>query len=147
MVQRQLEEASSTSGSIAWDTLVMASGIVSTSIQVVSQVTVLTQVLGAQQDGFLLAVLSFSASLSEWVTRWTVLANGQGDYPVFWAHYVLNHYTVWAATTKDKDYIRMVGLKHVVNNTEHRKELIAGNLSEFMTSGTAHCKAFGSYIP
>lgn len=81
MVQRQLEEASSTSGSIAWDTLVMASGIVSTSIQVVSQVTVLTQVLGAQQDGFLLAVLSFSASLSEWVTRWTVLANGQGNYP------------------------------------------------------------------
>ncbi|KAI0820613.1 P-loop containing nucleoside triphosphate hydrolase protein [Trametes gibbosa] len=118
MVQRQLEEASSTSGSIAWDTLVMASGIVSTAIQVISQISVLTQVLGTQQDGALLAILSFSASLSDWVTRWTVLANGQ----------------VWAATTKDKDYIRMVGLKHVVNNPEHRKELIAGNLSDFMTS-------------
>lgn len=47
---------------------------------------------------------------------------------------------MWAATTKDKDYIRMVGLKHVVNNTEHRKELIAGNLSEFMTSGTTLVK-------
>ena len=41
----------------------------------------------------------------------------------------------WAATTKDKDYIRMVGLKHVVNNLEHRKELVAGNLSEFVTRG------------
>lgn len=91
MVQRQLEEASSTSGSIAWDTLVMASGIVSTSIQVVSQVTVLTQVLGAQQDGFLLAVLSFSASLSEWVTRWTVLANGQGYCAVFLCVWYTNH--------------------------------------------------------
>ncbi|KAL7285975.1 hypothetical protein ACG7TL_001090 [Trametes sanguinea] len=117
MVQRQLEDASSTSGSIAWDTLVMASGIVSTAIQVVSQVSVLARVLGAQQDGVLLAILSFSSSLSDWVTRWNVLANGQ----------------VWAATTKDKDYIRMVGLKHVVNHLEHRKELIAGNLSEFVT--------------
>lgn len=53
---------------------------------------------------------------------------------------VLTRCTVWAATTKDKDYIRMVGLKHVVNNTEHRKELIAGNLSEFMTSGTTLAK-------
>ncbi|KAH9855745.1 P-loop containing nucleoside triphosphate hydrolase protein [Lenzites betulinus] len=118
MVQRQLEDASSTSGSIAWDTLAMASGIVSTAIQVISQVSVLAQVLGTQQDGVLLAILSFSASLSDWVTRWTVLANGQ----------------VWAATTKDKDYIRMVGLKHVVNDPEHRKELIAGNLADFMTS-------------
>ncbi|KAI8983177.1 P-loop containing nucleoside triphosphate hydrolase protein [Trametes punicea] len=118
LVRRQLEEASSTSGSIAWDTLVMASGIASTAIQVVSQVSVLARVLGAQQDGVLLAILSFSASLSDWVTRWNVLAQGQ----------------VWAATTKDKDYIRMIGLKHVVNNLEHRKELIAGNLSEFVTA-------------
>ncbi|KAI0668740.1 P-loop containing nucleoside triphosphate hydrolase protein [Trametes maxima] len=118
MVQRQLEDASSTSGSIAWDTLVMASGIASTAVQVVSQLSVLARVLGAQQDGVLLAVLSFSASLSDWVTRWTVLAQAP----------------VWAATTKDKDYIRMVGLKHVVNNLEHRKELIAGNLGEFVTA-------------
>ena len=81
LVQRQLEDASSTSGSIAWDTLVMASGIVSTAIQVVSQVSVLARVLGAQQDGMLLAILSFSSSLSDWVTRWNVLANGQGGSP------------------------------------------------------------------
>lgn len=43
--------------------------------------------------------------------------------------------TVWAATTKDKDYIQMVGMKHVVNNMEHRKEFITGNLAEFMTKG------------
>ena len=42
---------------------------------------------------------------------------------------------MWAATTKDKDYIQMVGMKYVVNNMEHRKEFITGNLSEFMTKG------------
>ncbi|KAI0770932.1 P-loop containing nucleoside triphosphate hydrolase protein [Trametes elegans] len=119
MVQRQLEDASSTSGSIAWDTLVMASGIASTAVQVVSQLSVLAQVLGAHQDGVLLALLSFGASLSDWLTRGQ-MAEAFGQ--------------VWAATTKDKDYIRMVGLKHVVNYIEHRKELIAGNLAEFVTS-------------
>ena len=43
--------------------------------------------------------------------------------------------TVWATTTKDKDYIQMVGMKHVVNNMEHRKEFVTGNLAEFMTRG------------
>ena len=42
---------------------------------------------------------------------------------------------VWAATTKDKDYIQMVGMKHVVSNPEHRKEFITGNLADFMTNG------------
>lgn len=31
----------------------------------------------------------------------------------------------------------MVGMKHVVNNMEHRKEFVTGNLAEFMTKGTA----------
>ncbi len=42
---------------------------------------------------------------------------------------------VWAATTKDKDYIQMTGMKYVVNNMEHRKEFITGDLAEFMTKG------------
>jgi hypothetical protein len=42
---------------------------------------------------------------------------------------------VWAATTKDKDYIRMEGMKRVVNDAVHRKELVAGNLKEFMAAG------------
>ena len=30
----------------------------------------------------------------------------------------------------------MTGMKYVVNNMEHRKEFITGNLAEFMTKGT-----------
>ena len=79
-MQRQLEDASSTSGSIAYDTLVMGAGIVSTLVQVVSQVSVLASVLGAQRDGILLALLSFATSMSEWVTRWNVFATEQGEW-------------------------------------------------------------------
>ena len=80
LVQRQLEEASSTSGSIAYDTLVMGAGIVSTLVQVVSQVGVLAQVLGGQRDGWLLAGLSFATSMGDWVTRWNVFATHQGEW-------------------------------------------------------------------
>ena len=80
LVQRQLEDASSTSGSIAYDTLVMGAGIVSTLVQVVSQVSVLANVLGGQRDGILLALLSFATSMSEWVTRWNVFATEQGEW-------------------------------------------------------------------
>ena len=45
---------------------------------------------------------------------------------------------MWAATTKDKDYIQMVGMKYVVNNLEHRNEFITGNLGNFMTKGMIH---------
>ncbi len=78
-MQRQLEDASSTSGSIAYDTLVMCAGIVSTLVQVVSQVSVLASVLGGQRDGILLALLSFATSMSEWVTRWNAFATEQGE--------------------------------------------------------------------
>lgn len=42
---------------------------------------------------------------------------------------------VWAATTKDADYIRMEGLKRAVNDASHRKEIVAGGMWEYMVSG------------
>ena len=41
----------------------------------------------------------------------------------------------WAAVTRDRDYIRMEGLKRVVNDAKHRKELVVGGLDEFLTEG------------
>ena len=57
----------------------MGGSIVSTLLQVISQVSVLAGVLGAQRDGILLALLSFAASMSDWVTRWKVLGSEQGE--------------------------------------------------------------------
>ncbi|OBZ79057.1 hypothetical protein A0H81_00110 [Grifola frondosa] len=118
-VQRQLEDASTSSGhGLAWDTLQMGIHIMSAAVQVVSQVGVLGSVLSGQRDGFLLAIISFSASAFDWFNTYGAFS-GAG---------------VWAATTKNKDFIQMQGLKRVVNDMEHRKEFIAGNLAEFSTS-------------
>ena len=69
------------SGSIAYDTLVMGAGIVSTLVQVVSQVGVLARVLGGQRDGVMLALLSFGTSMGEFVTRWNTLTTEKGASP------------------------------------------------------------------
>ena len=43
---------------------------------------------------------------------------------------------VWAATTRNKDYIKMQGLKRVISVPDHRKEFVAGNLQDYCTSST-----------
>lgn len=41
--------------------------------------------------------------------------------------------TVWAATTRENDFLRMEGYKRVIAGEVHRKEVIAGNLAEYLT--------------
>ena len=43
--------------------------------------------------------------------------------------------SVWAATTRNQDYIKMQGLKCVISMPDHRKEFVAGNLQEYCTCG------------
>ena len=45
--------------------------------------------------------------------------------------------------TKNVDDIRMQGLKRVVNDAEHRKEFIAGNLQEYTTQGLCSYRHLG----
>ncbi|KAH7884022.1 P-loop containing nucleoside triphosphate hydrolase protein [Phlebopus sp. FC_14] len=118
-VQRQLESAWSTSwkSSVAWETIEVTSNVITTTLRLLSQLSVLFGVLREQQDGPLLAVLSFSQALFQWfsVRRSTFKS------------------TVWAATTKNEDFVRMQGLKHLVDNPSHRKEVVAGGLGEYAT--------------
>ena len=43
---------------------------------------------------------------------------------------------VWAATTRDEDYLKLQGLKRLVSDASHRKEVVAGNLDQYIVSGT-----------
>jgi hypothetical protein len=43
----------------------------------------------------------------------------------------------WAATTRNNDYIRMEGLKRLISTSTHRKELVAGGLAAYLTSGAS----------
>lgn len=118
-VQRQLESAWTTSwkSSIAWETIEITTNMFMTSIRLLSQLSVLINILRDQRDGPLLAILSFSQCLFQWFSM-----RGPSLDPL-----------VWAATTKNQDYIRMQGYKHVVDNPLHRKEVVAGNLSEHLS--------------
>ncbi|KAI5989752.1 P-loop containing nucleoside triphosphate hydrolase protein [Pisolithus albus] len=108
-VQRQLESAWTTSwkSSIAWETIEITTNMFMTFIRLLSQLSVLINILRDQRDGPLLAYPQLL----------TV------SFPM----------VVWAATTKNQDYIRMQGYKHVVDNPLHRKEVVAGNLSEHLS--------------
>ena len=51
---------------------------------------------------------------------------------------MLRLFLAWAATTHSNDYIRMEGLKRLVGSSKHRKELVAGGLSEYITAGASN---------
>ena len=42
---------------------------------------------------------------------------------------------VWAATCRNEDYVRIQGMKRTINDSAHRKELVAGNLEKKLTYG------------
>ncbi|KAF7986144.1 hypothetical protein HWV62_38510 [Athelia sp. TMB] len=118
-VQRQLEAAWSSSGrsSVCWDTLQIAMSVMSTAIKLFSQMSVLVAVLRDQRDGPLLAVLSFAESIFQWMSaRRRFIDSG-----------------VWAATCKNDDFLRMEGLKRMVDDPAHRKEIVAGNMYKHLS--------------
>ncbi|KAI0056772.1 P-loop containing nucleoside triphosphate hydrolase protein [Artomyces pyxidatus] len=107
--------------SIVWSTL---SGLLNTGtngLRLCTQSFVLLGVLQEQRDGHLLTLLTFSNHALSLLSPDQGLLGTGGT----WA---------WAATTHDQDYIRMEGLKRLVTGSKHRKELVAGGLSEFLTN-------------
>jgi hypothetical protein len=70
LVQRQLEKALPTNSrsSIAWETVLTASHILTTFLQLISQLSVLLNALRSQDDGVLLASLCLIHGLFQWGT-------------------------------------------------------------------------------
>ncbi|KAG1880462.1 P-loop containing nucleoside triphosphate hydrolase protein [Suillus tomentosus] len=101
-----------------WDTIQTFTDIAMMLIRLFSQLLVLSTVMWEQQDGLLLVVLSFVQSLFPW--------DSTGKEAV--------RSLVWAATTTNRDFVCMRGLKRLVNDTSHRQELVAGNLSEHISA-------------
>ncbi|KAJ7151708.1 P-loop containing nucleoside triphosphate hydrolase protein [Mycena filopes] len=106
-VQRQLENSTSSSrSSIAWNNVLTILNLISTGVELVSQMSVLFAMLRDQRDGPLLAMLSFGHTLFRKKTN----------------------LRTWSPTGK------MVGMARVVNDPQHRKELVAGGMSEYLVS-------------
>ncbi|KAJ6569472.1 P-loop containing nucleoside triphosphate hydrolase protein [Mycena capillaripes] len=118
-VQRQLENSTTSSRtSIAWNNVLTTLHLVSTGVELVSQFSVLFNMLRDQRDGPLLATLSFGHTFFRKKT-------GQRNW---------SPTGVWAATTKDPDYLRSIGMSRVVHDQQHRKELVAGGMVDFLHS-------------
>ncbi|KAF5388615.1 hypothetical protein D9757_004773 [Collybiopsis confluens] len=125
LIQRQLEQAfpSGSRNSIVWRTVATCIHVVTSAIRLLSQLSVLYSVLNKQKDGLLFAFLSFSQPLLAW---------GSG--------YNAGIFTrVWAATTRNVDYIELSGLRKSVGDSAHRKEIVAGNMWEYMQAEYKRC--------
>ncbi|KAG2743753.1 P-loop containing nucleoside triphosphate hydrolase protein [Suillus brevipes Sb2] len=117
-IQRHFSSALSPSGSgIAWKAIETSTIFATSVISVIFQLSVLFTVLREQQDGFLLMILGSSQTIFQWYSTRESMVK-----PL-----------VWGAKTTNKDYIRMRGLKGLCDYVLHRKELVAGNLGEYIT--------------
>ncbi|KJA29087.1 hypothetical protein HYPSUDRAFT_32429 [Hypholoma sublateritium FD-334 SS-4] len=117
-VQRQLEHSlpRNSHTSIAFTGVSTVLHVLTTAIQLVSQISVLQSILRNQPDGPLLAALSCTAAFFQWKSL----------------HSSLLHDGVWVATTTNEDYKRAQGLKHTVNDPIHRKEIVASGIAPFL---------------
>ncbi|KAK7060894.1 hypothetical protein VNI00_000627 [Paramarasmius palmivorus] len=122
-LQRQFEQVfmGDSRTTAAWEVVRMVVNVTTTTLQLLSQLSVLARVLKDQRDGMLLATLCFSQSLFDWVQN-------QPKMPL-----------VWAATTKNEDYLKMEGLKRTISTNLHRKEMVAGGMWEYMHAQYARC--------
>ena len=117
-IQRQLEHSFPrySHSSTAFDAVSATLRVVTTAIQLTSQLSVLIRLLRNQPDGPLLAVLSFAHAFVQWSkVHKPFISDG-----------------VWAATTSDADYIKSEGLKRAVANPIHRKEIVAAGIAPFL---------------
>ncbi|KAI0770936.1 P-loop containing nucleoside triphosphate hydrolase protein [Trametes elegans] len=120
-VKRQLEgvTANEYSVPIAWSTFSTVSSFATTIMQTCAQVWVLVQVLNKQPEGLLYALLTLATHTIQWL-----LSSGMFG----------GNTRVWAATTSDQDYLRMRGWARILQSSSHRKEIVAGNLSDHAMS-------------
>ncbi|KAF8525243.1 P-loop containing nucleoside triphosphate hydrolase protein [Hysterangium stoloniferum] len=119
-VRGQLETIVTARSNVAWTGIRTLTSSLSLLLQLLSQISILVAVLKNQPDGPLLALLSFADPMISWFRRSNVLYEGGTSF--------------WAATCRNLDYIRLQGLKVLVDNEDYRKELVAANLEDHILS-------------
>ncbi|KAG1777294.1 P-loop containing nucleoside triphosphate hydrolase protein [Suillus placidus] len=109
---------SSSNLSLQCEIIVMSTDIAMTVVRLLSQLLVLVTVLREQQHGLLLATLSLSQPIFNWDGTRKAVARS----------------LVWVATTTNKDFLRMSALEQLALESAYRKELVTGNISEYITA-------------
>ncbi|KAF9524673.1 P-loop containing nucleoside triphosphate hydrolase protein [Crepidotus variabilis] len=123
-VQRQIELSlpRHAHSSTAFDAVTASLRVITTAIQLISQFTILLNVLQDQPDGLLLAIFSFAhAFFQRTEVNMSSIQHG-----------------IWVASTKNEDYIRTEGLKRAIGNPAHRKEIVAAGLGAYLLEEYRH---------
>nr|GAT45585.1 ABC transporter related protein [Mycena chlorophos] len=118
-ILRQLDANQTGRTNLAWNSVVNTLDVLSTIVELVSQFSVLAAMLQGQRDGLLLASLSFAQVLFARSTRSRQWGGPTG---------------VWAATTRNRDYLRTMGMAKAVHEQNHRQEIVAGGLTDPLVS-------------
>ena len=109
-----------------WSAISAAVGLASLLVHIFSECIVLIGVLRHQPDRALLAgIMVFNHFLA-------IMSRSRSSQNRFGVS--LPQSGVWAATTRDEDYLRMEGFKRVVADDKHRQEMVAIGLTDYMTS-------------
>ncbi|KAG1874098.1 P-loop containing nucleoside triphosphate hydrolase protein [Suillus tomentosus] len=104
----------------AWQAVERLASIATKTIHMPYRLFVLCMFLQKQQDVPLLVISGLAQSILRWYTIRPLTLR--------------RSLSVWTATTTNEDYIRMQGLRDLSVNSGYRKELVAGNLSDYITS-------------
>ncbi|KAF9784896.1 P-loop containing nucleoside triphosphate hydrolase protein [Thelephora terrestris] len=129
VVKGRLESATGGGGgpdsSSAWGSISIMISLFASAARLLTGFGVLAKVIGSQQDGVYFAILHLGQELSK-----VFLEPGWG-FPRAYA---------WVAITDNKHYVKLSGLEQLVRNSEHKQEIVAGNLAESIKG--AHNQAY-----
>ena len=138
-IQRQLQQAVPTdhaNATIAFRAVTTTLRVFATVIQVLSQLSVLINLLKGQPDGILLAFLSFAHGFIQWIKTNKPFISASGLCPTlassFGSNSFAHHLVVWAATSNDSDFLRSEGLKQTISDPIHRQEIVAAGIGPFL---------------
>lgn len=136
VVKRQFQEVDPAfCGNLPWRTLDMIASAVTLVVQMFTQTAVLFRILKEQPDGLVLAAITIAHSAFHWFDDQSEPLYTAGGKPLHRDFEVATKisYTpaVWAATTKNADFIKLEGLRTLITQTRFRKELVAGNLGTY----------------
>ncbi|KAJ7583266.1 P-loop containing nucleoside triphosphate hydrolase protein [Mycena floridula] len=92
--------------------------------EIISQTTVLGQVMSDQHDGAILSLVTIACAAVQF-----------SPFAPF--HYL--EPVVWAATTKNSDYIKTEGIREMVDEAKYRQEIVAGGMWETLVDLYKQC--------
>ncbi|KAI0757787.1 HlyB/MsbA family ABC transporter [Daedaleopsis nitida] len=118
-VQQQLAASADefSGNTVVWDSVRMVADIVSSCAELGANCYMLLRALSGQKDGRALALV---------MTLYEAL-------PTLSSIWRMSYQTAWACSTSNLDYMKMLGWKAAIKQQKHRKEIVAGNLTEYAT--------------